>query len=305
MVKKKVGEVKVIIGFIGFGEVGYEMSIGLLEDGVSKIYAFDPLYESEMVQNRVKKSGVILCSTEEELLQQKVDVVIVAVPANQSYVSWQHISKFLNNSTIYVDVSTASASEKTKVYEEIMKKEKLFVDAAMMGPLTAHKHQVPIYASGNGTDLFKNLMSPYNMNITKVSEQPGDATNIKFIRSIFTKGVSTLLFEVLELAHDLNLEDVILDSISETMDEAPFEEIANRLITGTAIHSGRREKEMENVIAFVKENEKNPIMSQATKDKLNWLTSLGLKEEFNSQKPNDWKLVVKKISEGVIKNEKA
>ncbi len=55
----------------------------------------------------------------------------------------------------------------TQIYKE---KNAFFVDAAMLGPLPVYKHKVPISASGNGVDRLISLMTPYGMDITKVSE---------------------------------------------------------------------------------------------------------------------------------------
>ncbi|KGX90424.1 NAD(P)-dependent oxidoreductase [Pontibacillus marinus] len=287
------------IGFIGFGEVGYEMSKGLLEDGVKEVFAYDPLYDQDFVKEKANSVGVKLVSSPERVLQPEVDVVIVAVPAHHAYNAWDNIYKHLNDNILCIDVSTASAKVKTEIYEKLLNKEKKFVDAALMGPLQVHKHRVPIIASGDGVDLFIKLMGPYNMNIEKVSEVLGDATNIKFTRSIFMKGVSALLFEVLELAQDLNIGDRVVNSISATIDEKPFEEIINRLITGTAIHSERRVIEMENVINLLDENNKMPVMTNATKQKLISLTEHELKNKFDNQTPEDWKLVIEKINKKV------
>jgi len=291
------------IGFIGYGEVGFEMSKGFLEEGIETILVYDYLYESEIVQNRVEETGVILCRTYEELLQHPLDVLFLAVPAHQSNNVWKKVINLLNNDTIYVDVTTSTATEKKEVFETLMNKEKLFVDAALMGPLTVHKHQVPINASGNGASLFEKLMTPYKMNISTISTVPGEATNIKFIRSIYMKGISALLVEVLFVAHDLGLEDIVLESISKSMDEMPFERITNRLITGSVTHSARRVVEMENVIQFLNENGKDAAMAVATRDKLKWLTDLELKDKFNNNIPKEWKEVFNQISEGGKVNE--
>ncbi|GGC89032.1 dehydrogenase [Thalassobacillus devorans] len=284
------------IGFIGFGEVSYEMSKGFKEAGVKDICAFDPLYEDHSVQERAQQSGIRLFSIPEKVAEQELDVLITAVPAQHAYSAWEQISDYFQSETIYVDVSTAGASVKYDIYKKLMKENHYLVDGALMGPLPVHQHKVPIFASGNGTDKFIEIMKPYQMNIEKISDKTGDATNIKFIRSIYTKGLSMLLLEVIQLSNKLGLEDTIIESLGRTMDEKPFEEIMNRLITGSAIHSGRRLVEMENVISFVEENGEVPMMAKATKDKLEELTTFGLKEKFNNKTPDNWKLVVNELS---------
>jgi len=286
------------LGFIGFGEVSYEMSKGFKEFGVSDICAYDPLYENNIVQERAQKSNVALFSTPEKVAERELDVLIIAVPAQHAYSAWEKISNHLKQGTVYVDVSTAGASAKYAIYKVLMNENYSLVDAALMGPLPVHQHKVPIFASGNGTDKLIEIMRPYQMNIEKISDRIGDATNIKFIRSIYTKGLSMLLLEVMQLSNKLGLENIIIESLAKTMAEKPLKEIMNRMITGSAIHSGRREVEMENVVSFIEENGEKPIMAKATKDKLGQLTAIGLKEKFNNKAPDNWKLVVNEISNG-------
>lgn len=293
------------IGFIGFGEVSYEMSKGFIREGVEEIHAYDPLYENKLIQDRVKELNVNLYSDPAQVAIQHLDVLITAVPAQYALNAWEKIRGSLDHNTIYVDVSTAGASVKNDVYEAIMNKQHYFVDVALMGPLSVHQHQVPVFASGNGTDKLMEIMQPYNMNIEKISDRIGDATNIKFIRSIYTKGLSMLLIEVLQLANKLDLEDIIIESMAKTMNEKPFEDIINRLITGSAIHSERREAEMENVISFVEANNESPIMAKATNERLAEITTKGLKQTFNNETPNNWRAVIEELNSkrGVIYDE--
>ncbi|UOQ91901.1 DUF1932 domain-containing protein [Halobacillus shinanisalinarum] len=295
MAKVWIGVIEMKIGFIGFGEVSYEMSKGFKEAGVKDICAFDPLYEESSVQERASRSNVSLFADPEEVAARELDVLIVAVPAQYAYSAWEQIVDHFKKETVYVDVSTAGASVKNDIHQKLMKENYCLVDAALMGPLPVHQHRVPIIASGDGTDKFIKIMKPYQMDIEKISTRAGDATNIKFIRSIYTKGLSMLLLEVIQLSNKLDLEDTIINSLARTMDEKPFVEIMNRLITGSAIHSERRQVEMENVISFIEENGELPIMAKATKDKLAQLTAYGLKEKFNNETPENWKLVVNKL----------
>jgi 3-hydroxyisobutyrate dehydrogenase-like beta-hydroxyacid dehydrogenase len=293
------------IGFIGFGEVGYEMSQGFLQDGIKEIIAYDPMYDNDFVKERAKAAGVKLVANPVEVLQPEVEIVIVAVPAHHAKNAWESIHQNLTDDILCVDVSTASATVKAEIDKKLLENKGMFVDAALMGPLSVHKHKVPIIASGGGVDRFEELMTPYNMNIEKVSNIPGDATNIKFTRSIYMKGIAALLSEVLELAHELNIADRVVSSISKTMDEKPFAEIINRLITGTAIHSGRRVIELDNVIELLEEHNIAPIMTMATKEKHIAITNHGLRSKFNDKTPDDWKLVIeemnKKVSEEIGK----
>ena len=115
------------------------------------------------------------------------------------------------------------------------------------------------------------------MMIEKVSENAGEASAVKLIRSIFMKGMAALCFELLESAHHYNVEKLVLDSVSETMDKTSFEETLNRTVTGSSIHALRRSIELEGSIEMLEQANLNSLMATAARDKLQLLSQYNLK----------------------------
>ena len=283
------------LGFIGFGEVGFEMAKGFKEAGLEEITAFDimqkhPVY-GKLVHERVQTSGVKLAAAPEEVLNN-VDVVIVAVPGDKALQTAQEISALLKKSTLYVDVSASSPEVKRNIWEEIKPTGVSFVDAAMLGPLPVYRQKVPTLVSGNGCDPYMKIMAPYGMDLEKVSEVPGEATAIKLVRSIFMKGLPALFVEVLEAASLMKVDHLVLESIATTMNACSFEQTFNRLVTGSAVHAERRAHEMVNVIEMLESMNVKPTMSKATHERLSWLASKKLKEKFGGKTPKTWQEVV-------------
>jgi 3-hydroxyisobutyrate dehydrogenase-like beta-hydroxyacid dehydrogenase len=283
------------LGFIGFGEVGFEMSKGFKSEGISDILAYDvmnghPVYGA-LLQERVKITGVTLVDSPQEVLQS-VDVIIAAVPGDKALQTVQGIKMYLKKGTIYADVSASSPEVKRKIWDEIEDAEVGFVDGAMLGPLPVHQHKVPTLVSGSGSDRFIQLMQPYHMKLEKISDTPGEATGIKLVRSIFMKGLPALFIEVLEAASLMKVDHLVLKSLATTMNECSFEQTFNRLVTGSAIHAERRAHEMLNVIEMLESLHVKPTMSKATHERLTWLASKKLKEKFGGKTPREWQEVV-------------
>ncbi|MFB5660411.1 NAD(P)-binding domain-containing protein [Alteribacillus sp. HJP-4] len=286
------------IGFIGFGEVGQEMSKGFYaNDSSHKVFVYDTLYEKTETKKRAKEAHAVLFANPLKVVQEELDILFVAVPAQYSKDAWKSVWSDLNDTTIYVDLSTASSETKQQISKEMKCENRLFVDGAIMGPLKVNQQKVPMMVSGIGSKEFIEWGKAFDMNLVYVSELAGDATNIKFIRSIFTKGLSTLLHEVMEIAEKLELDETILNSITDTIDKEPFENVINRLITGNVFHSERRVKEMENVISFMLENDIEPQMTRATRDKLITITNTNIKEKFHGKAPLHWKHVMQTINQ--------
>jgi 3-hydroxyisobutyrate dehydrogenase-like beta-hydroxyacid dehydrogenase len=290
------------LAFVGFGEAAFEMATGLKQQGLEEIVAYDPLWNHPtygvLVQDRAKQAQVKLENELELLFKSKdMDMLIVAVPANKAYEVSETLKPYLRRNLIYIDVSASNPNVKRSIGESIKEKEALFVDAAMMGPLPVYKHKVPILASGEGTDSFIHSMSSYGMDITKVSENAGDASAVKLIRSIFMKGLPALLLEMLEAAREFNVEERVISSISETMNGKTFEETMNRLVTGTSIHALRRAIELEGSIEMLESSNLSSLMTKAAKDKLQQIAELNLKEKFKGKTPESWFEVISACKE--------
>jgi 3-hydroxyisobutyrate dehydrogenase-like beta-hydroxyacid dehydrogenase len=284
------------LGFIGFGEVGFEMAKGFGGAGLTGILAYDvlqghPVYGA-LVAERVRASDVTMCATSQAVLDN-VDVVIVAVPGGKALETARQQKSLLKRGTIYADVSASSPDTKRQIWDEIKETGVLFVDGAMLGSLTLYQQKVPTLVSGNGSDLFIERMLPYGMDLEKISDIPGEATAIKFVRSIFMKGLPALLVEVLEAASVMKVDHLVLKSIAATMNACSFEETMNRLVTGSAIHAERRAHEMENVVEMLESIKVQPIMSKATHERLSWLAGKKIKEKFGGKTPKEWQQVVK------------
>ena len=80
----------------------------------------------------------------------------------------------------------------------------------MLGSLPKDKHQVPITASGNGAKVFYDLMSPYGMKINPINEKVGDASAIKLVRSLFMKGIASLMIDTMQAADAYGISDEIV-----------------------------------------------------------------------------------------------
>lgn len=297
------------LGLIGFGEVGFEMAKGFKQAGLTDILAYDVMQNhptfSALVNERVRESGVTICAAP-QAVWSSADVVIVAVPGGNALQTALEQTAFLKPGTVYADVSACAPETKRQIWEAIKDTGVLFVDGAMMGSLVVSQQKVPTLVSGNGSDVFIEQMKPYGMDLEKVSEVPGEATAIKFVRSIFMKGLPALLVEVLEAASVMKVDHLVLKSIAKTMNAYSFEETMNRLVTGSAVHAERRAHEMVGVVEMLDSIQVRPTMSKATEERLRWLAGKKIKEKFAGKTPKDWQQVVKAWEDpaaGLAKNE--
>jgi 3-hydroxyisobutyrate dehydrogenase-like beta-hydroxyacid dehydrogenase len=286
------------IGFIGFGEAAYQISLGLAGEGLTGIRANDAMMDHEVmgkqVHNRAQKAGVTLVASAREVAQW-ADIVFAAVPSSFTLDVCNEIQDLLRPGQIYVDVSASTPATKQAIWAAIQNTGVLFVDAAMLGSLPKDKHQVPITASGNGAEQFKQLMTPYGMKITTAGEKAGAASAIKLVRSIFMKGIASLMIEMLQGADAYGVTDKVVDSLGASMDHIAFTSHLDRLVTGTALHCTRRAAELKGSIAMLAEAEISPEMTVATKHRLEALEPYEFAKRYVDQKPAGWQEIIEAI----------
>ncbi|WP_053365772.1 NAD(P)-binding domain-containing protein [Bacillus sp. FJAT-27245] len=286
----------VSVGFIGFGEAASELAKGLSTEGITSITAYDVMMNhdvwGEKIKNKAAEIGIELAADAKEVLNRS-EIVFVAVPANNALEVAQTVKNDLTPNTIYVDVTASTPKTKIEISTLITSVGCLFVDVAMLGSLPVYKHKVPIILSGSGANQFTDKMKKYGMDLVNVGKEPGTASAVKLIRSIFMKGVSALYIELLEAAYTYKVEDIVLKSVSKTMDAFNFEQTLNRLVTGNAIHAERRAIELNGSIEMLSEMELDSRMTCSARDKLEYFSKLNLKEKLNGDKPSNWKDVLK------------
>ena len=286
------------IGFIGYGEAAYNITLGLGREGLTGIRATDAMMNHEVmgkqVHTRAEQAGVTLVATNKEIAEW-ADIVFAAVPSSFTMDVCNDIKDCLRPGQLYVDVSASTPTTKEAIWEAIKDTGVLFADAAMLGSLPKDKHQVPITASGNGAEKFHELMTPWGMKITLAGEKAGAASAIKLVRSIFMKGIAALMIDTMQAADAYGVSDEIVASLSKSLDGIPFQSHLDRLVTGTALHCTRRAAELKGSVAMQEEAGLNPEMTLASKHGHEALAKYDFAARYVDSKPTRWQEIIEAI----------
>jgi 3-hydroxyisobutyrate dehydrogenase-like beta-hydroxyacid dehydrogenase len=287
------------LGFIGFGEAAFGITMGLKSEGFKHITSYDKAYQqppqSKIITERAKTAEIELLPSVEKVLEVS-DMVVSATSASEAVNVANAAAPFLRKGHIFVDVNAACPDTIIEVFDILRKTGCIFVDVAMMADVKSNRHKVPMFVSGPGAERFENLMSPYGMNIKIVGEETGQASAMKMIRSVFTKGFEALLMEALTAAQEYQIVDLTMENLAKSMDSTTFEKRANVLLGKTAIHSARRIHEMEDVIKTLNSLGVDPVMSRATLENFIRIEQLGLNDYFSGETPQDYRQVLEAVS---------
>ncbi|MBQ6813152.1 MAG: NAD(P)-dependent oxidoreductase [Methanobrevibacter sp.] len=270
-------------GFIGFGEVSYTLSKILLS------YGFEVLSSEE---GRSKKTKKLMNSLDITILDSLKDVALesdILISANSPQnalavaVEYGSLTK-----GIFLDFNNISPNTARQIADYIPPEH--FIDSAIMGKVSSN--ELNLFFSGKNAREFVDDMlelanrykksiidegcdfeSDVKVNIQVVSDEIGDVSSLKTLRSSYTKGVSAILVETFETAQKLGLEDDLWKVLSLT-ENRDFETASKSRINSSYKASHRRFEELKEILEFldnIDDDEDSKIMAMAIKDKFEYL----------------------------------
>jgi 3-hydroxyisobutyrate dehydrogenase-like beta-hydroxyacid dehydrogenase len=123
--------------------------------------------------------------------------------------------------------------------------------------------RTPLLASGHGAERLAELLRPLGAPVVVLDQPAGAAARMKLLRSVFTKGLATLMIETLGAARAAGAEDWVRGQIaSELGDQGPA--LLDRFVAGTYQHAERREHEVRDVLAALEATEQPSDMTRGT-----------------------------------------
>ena len=167
----------------------------------------------------------------------------------------------------------------------------LFASPAQMG------HKAFKYASGDGAEQFKAVMSRYGMNIEVVPGEAGKATTIKTLVNIYYKGAQALCLELAFSARKVGIDlDTLGPLLVKPVATLPREkEMAFWIVRG-GLHAERKTAELRDIIEAMKEWGIEPIMMEAARKRLNLIAQYRLKDYLKAELPlEDYQTILEAI----------
>ena len=270
------------LAFIGLGEVGSNVTIGLAQRGVA-VKGYDIKFETER-KDRFQKcadAGVILCDGPEDLIQGS-DIIIAVTSCAKALETAKMYKPFLQKEQIYCEFNSTTPAA-VKAIEEYIGDSCVFVDGCVLVSANIHKEKSPCCSSGPAAEAVTKELNDIGMNIRCLGDQIGQASAFKVIRSIFTKNLEATLIETMTCARYYGVEDLIFDSIVTFLSDAPLDVTLPMMIKTNVVHSFRRGQEIEEIAEMQKQAGLEHTMSDAATKKLFWLAETGLNKQFDNR----------------------
>lgn len=243
---------------IGLGEAGRLIGEGFAQDGAT-VLGYDPFITAD--------AAVIDQRDSLKEALEDTDVVISTVGPNAASKVFEQAAYLMPSAAIYADFNTLSPANKKSINNHALKTGRDFVDIAVMAPVPRAGSRTPLLAAGPAAKRLADTVATFGTPVRVVSEQVGDAAAQKFLRSIFMKGLASLMIETLEAAEVSGLEEETRQQIAAELGDGGGA-LIDRLISGTKLHAVRRLHEMEAVSKYLEEIEVAQPMTRATVERL-------------------------------------
>ena len=288
------------IGFIGFGEAGFNLARGLGGAGVTRIFAFDINTHApgfgEKIRQRAHTSSTSLVDSSERLARA-ADILLSTVTANAAAEAAEQIAPFLETRHIYADLNSVSPALKQSIERTVTSRGARFVEAAIMSPVAPHGHRVPILLGGVHTREFIDILEPFGMRLEAISDQIGAASAVKMFRSIVVKGLEALLFECVLGASRYDADERVFASLAETFPGIEWGKLADYMVGRVVEHGVRRAREMEEVAKTLDEIGVEPIMAEAIARRQEWGGNLNLPAAIEGELPRSYRDVLRALAD--------
>lgn len=224
------------ITFIGFGKVAFNL-VDIIQSG-DIVFLTSKENRSESTIDLINKSNVQVCDTFMQAIESADIVISVNTPSKAIEVAKSY-SKYCNG--IFLDLNNISPKTALEINDLVDN----FVDGAIIGKIDSKNPT--IYLSGSKAEELL-FLNDY-LDIKVISDNVGDASRLKLLRSTYTKSLSALLIESYQLAQSLNLEDEFFNTLSLT-EEDDFKEKSLSRINNTLKSSKRKAEELEEILDY-------------------------------------------------------
>ena len=267
------------IAFIGLGEAASTIISGWGDHRNKQIQAFDiKLQESDMKEeiiSRASKLNIGLQFSLKDLIRD-ADFIFSTVTADQALHVAREVSPFLRDKAYFFDLNSCAPSSKQKSCRSIESNGGFYVDVAVMAPVFAKKHLVPLLISGGKAAKALAVLEKLPMNAKVIDGPVGRASSVKMVRSIMVKGLEALTAECTLAAVEADVLDEVFASMS---DGHPYFDILTHAMYNferSLSHGKRRAEELEEVSKMLDELR---LTNQMSKAAAIWQKKLGSLEK--------------------------
>ncbi len=261
------------VTLLGFGEAGGTIARGLADTwrgaggDVRRVLAVDialgdgPRGEAMAALARELDVGI---SRDYTAALGGTGLVISVVTGEDAFDAARAAKPWLAPGTFYLDFNSVTGRQTRDVAAVFEGTGVRFIDVAVMGGFDALGMRAPMLLAGPDADRVAEWMNRSGFSVRVLGSRVGDASAVKILRSVLTKGIEALAVECLVAAHRQGLVAEVLDNLRD-IDAQGFAGFLETLTVTHLVHAKRRLEEVEKAALNLRETGIEPLMTEATR----------------------------------------
>ncbi|OAS18919.1 NAD(P)-binding domain-containing protein [Methylobacterium platani] len=225
------------VAVVGLGEVGTVFAQALRRGGVA-------VEATSRASPRAARAAAELGLPLVPLAQAVAgaDIVLLTVTGESMPAVTAALLPHLAPGTLVADCTAAAPLQVREAAERVGPG---FVDVAIMGAVSLHGAGTPLLAAGPEAGRLADALNPLGFRIeARPAARVGDASALKLLRSVFTKGLDAVVVEAMLGAERLGLRADLVGLLAD-YDRAPLANHIAMYLRTHPTHAGRRLVEME------------------------------------------------------------
>ena len=232
------------LAFIGFGEAARAFTDSLATGGgdLQVVAAYDVKDTPEMAE-AMQARGLRRAETAQAAVEG-ADWIVSAVTADRSLAAVEAAAPHLVQGQILFDINSVSPGRKRETAALVEGAGARYVDMAVMAPVHPRGHATPVLLAGETAAEVARDLETLGFALEVVGPEPGAATAIKMVRSLFVKGLEAITVEALLAASASGCFDRVLASLSNSYPGLNWPDNAAYNFERTLRHGARRAAEM-------------------------------------------------------------
>jgi 3-hydroxyisobutyrate dehydrogenase-like beta-hydroxyacid dehydrogenase len=193
-----------------------------------------------------------------------VDYVVSCVPPEVAAAVPRLVGPALGPETILFDWNTVAPAVKREVAAAT---EATTIDVALLDSLDREAERPNLAVSGPAAEKGARILERYGFAVVVAGDEVGEAATLKYLRSIFMKGLEALVLEYASLASDFDGEPIVRASLENNLGER-FVRFMDLLISTNRIHAERRSRELAGALAAHSGDGVRPAVAAASAEVL-------------------------------------
>lgn len=236
------------IAFIGFGEAARSFTQSLRGTLPFRASAYDIVVHGKgaaAMQAAAEALDVRLCDSPTAAVKDAA-LVFSAVTAAQSLVALQPLAGALRPGQTVIDINSVSPDRKAASARLVRAQGAGYLDMAVMAPVHPAGHRTPVLVAGD-LDLVRSWLARLDFRFDTAGPNPGDATAVKMVRSLFVKGLEAITTQALAAAAASGCHDRIAASLAKSYPGLGWPDFAAYEFERVITHGRRRAEELREV----------------------------------------------------------